>query len=138
MLGGIDALDKDGPGGIRHGGGGEQQPPQLLQDRGAVLLATPYGFIAAQLLFDTVVNSGTKSIEGPLTTTGVQDHEGGEEIRGSESWEASPPSVHPAVEMVPNPTINPWGVAMQCGSNMYTEIQVHPGTGQRMKLTAHP
>lgn len=116
-LGGIGAVDKGGPGGIRLGGGGEQQPPQLLQDRGAVLLATPYGFIAAQLLFDTVVNSGAKSIESPLTETGVQ---GGEEIRGSESWEASPPFVHPAVEIVPNPTINHCAVAMQCGSNVYT------------------
>lgn len=35
-------------GGIRQGGGGEQQPPQLVQDRGAaVLLALPYGFMAA-------------------------------------------------------------------------------------------
>lgn len=34
--------------GIRQGGGGEQQPPQLVQDRGAaVLLALPYGFMAA-------------------------------------------------------------------------------------------
>lgn len=54
MLRGIEALDEERLGGMRHGGGGEQQPPQLLQDRGAVLLATPYGFIAAQLLFDTL------------------------------------------------------------------------------------
>lgn len=53
-LGGIEALDAGRPGGMRLGGGGEQQPPQLLQDRGAVLLATPYGFIADQLLFDTL------------------------------------------------------------------------------------
>lgn len=138
MLGGIDALDEGIPGGMRHGGGGEQQPPQLLQDRGAVLLATPYGFIAAQLLFDTFVNSGTNSIEGPLTETGIQDHKGGEEIRGSESFEGSPPSVHPAVEIVPNPVTDHCGVAMQCVSNMYSKKQVHPGAGQGMTLIAHP
>lgn len=118
MLVGIDALDEGRPGRMRHGGGGEQQPPQLLQDKGAVLLATPYGFIAAQLLFDTFVNSSTKSIEGPLTEPGVQDHRRGE-IRGSESWEGSPPSEYPAVGKVPNPVTEQCSVAVQCVSNMY-------------------
>lgn len=54
MLGGIEALDEGRLGGMRFGGGGEQQPPQLLQDKGAVLLTTPYGFIAAQLQIDTL------------------------------------------------------------------------------------
>lgn len=51
IFGGMDeeeVVEKGGPGGIRQGGGGEQQPPQLVQDRGAaVLLALPYGFMAA-------------------------------------------------------------------------------------------
>lgn len=69
-----EVVDEGGPGGIRQGGGGEQQPPQLVQDRGAAaLLALPYGFMAARLLLDAVglpsVNSGTKSIHGPLTET---------------------------------------------------------------------
>ena len=63
-----------GPGGIRLGGGGEQEPPQLVQDRGAAaLLALPYGFMVAWLLFNAVglstVNLGTKSIQSPLTET---------------------------------------------------------------------
>lgn len=41
MLGGIGTLDEGRPGGMRHRGGGEQHPPQLLQDRGPALLATP-------------------------------------------------------------------------------------------------
>lgn len=62
-----EVVEEGGPGGMRQGGGGEQQPPQLVQDRGgAVLLALPYGFMAARLLFDAVglpsVKSGTKSI----------------------------------------------------------------------------
>lgn len=70
-----EVVDEVGSGGIRQGGGGEQEPPQLVQDRGAaVLLALPYGCMAARLLFDAVglpsVNSGTKSIQGPLTETG--------------------------------------------------------------------
>lgn len=76
MFGGIEeeVVEVGGPSGIRQGGGGEQQPPQLVQDRGApVLLALPYGFMAARLLFDAIglpsVNSGTKSIQGPLTET---------------------------------------------------------------------
>lgn len=97
MLGGIEEIDEWRPGGMRHGGGGEQQPPQLLQDTGAVLLATPYGFIAAQRLFDTLVNSGRKSIESPLTETEGSGPQGGHQISESESWEGSPPSVDPAV-----------------------------------------
>lgn len=73
-----------------------------------------------------------------MIETGVQDHTGGEEIRGSESWEGSPPSVHPAVEIVANPVTDHCAVAMQYVSNMYSQKQVHPGTGQRMTLTAHP
>lgn len=66
-----EVLDEGGPGGMSNGGGVEQQPPQLLQDRGAAaLLALPYGFMAARLLFNTIVNSGTKSIQGPWTETG--------------------------------------------------------------------
>lgn len=43
-----EVVEEGGPAGIREGGGGEQQPPQLVQDRGAaVLLALPYGFMAA-------------------------------------------------------------------------------------------
>lgn len=43
-----EVVEEWGPGGIRQGGGGEQLPPQLVQDRGAaVLLALPYGFMAA-------------------------------------------------------------------------------------------
>lgn len=49
IFGGMEeVVEEGGPGGMRHGGGGEQQPPQLVQDRGAaVLLALPYGFMAA-------------------------------------------------------------------------------------------
>lgn len=62
-----DAVD-----GMRHGGGGEQQPPQLVQDRGAaVLLTLPYGFMEAGLVLDTAslpsVNSGTIHTAGPST-----------------------------------------------------------------------
>lgn len=65
-----EVVEEGGPGWIRQGGGGEQQPPQLVQDRGAAVpLALPYGFMVHG--FDTVglpsVNSGTKSIQGPLT-----------------------------------------------------------------------
>lgn len=43
-----EVVEEGGPGVIRQGGGGEQQPPQLVQDRGAaVLLARPFGFMAA-------------------------------------------------------------------------------------------
>lgn len=60
MLGGMEeeevVVEEDGgPGGMRQGGGGEQQPPQLVHDRGvAVLVVLPYGFIAAELLFDAL------------------------------------------------------------------------------------
>lgn len=51
MFGGMEEVElvqDGGPGGMRQGGGGEQQLPQLVQDRGAaVVLARPYGFIAA-------------------------------------------------------------------------------------------
>lgn len=91
MLGGMEedeeVVEEGGPGGMRQGGGGEQQPPQLVQDRGAaVLLALPYGFMAAELLFDTVVNSGTKSIQGPLTEMRGSSTTRGE--RGSEDQRA--------------------------------------------------
>lgn len=77
IFGGTDeeeVLEEGGSGVIRQGGGGEQQPPQLVHDRGAaVLLALPYGFMAAWLLVDALdlpfVNSRTKSIRGPLTGT---------------------------------------------------------------------
>lgn len=59
---------------------------------------------------------------------GVRDHKGGKEIRGSESHECSPPSVHPTVEIVPNPVTGRCAVAMQFESNMYSQRQVHPGT----------
>lgn len=49
IFGAMEEVEEEGgPGGMRQGGGGEQQPPQLVQDRGAaVLLALPYGFMAA-------------------------------------------------------------------------------------------
>lgn len=50
-----EVVEEGGPGVMRQGGGGEQLPPQLVQDSGAaVLLARPYGSMAAWLLFNAV------------------------------------------------------------------------------------
>lgn len=128
-----EVVEEGGPGGIGQGGGGEQQPPQLVQDRGAaVLLALPYGFMVHG--FDAVglpsVNSGTKSIQGPLTETRCpRPPVGGEGIKRSESCKCTPPSPHLTVETVPNPVTGCcWAVATQCVSNMYSQRQVHSGT----------
>lgn len=50
MFEGMDEVeDEKGPGGIRDGGGGEQQPPQLEQDMGVTVVpGVPNGFMAAQ------------------------------------------------------------------------------------------
>lgn len=46
-----EVVEEGGPGGIKQGGGGERQPPQLVQDRGAdVLLTLLYGFMGLTLL----------------------------------------------------------------------------------------
>lgn len=54
MFGGMDdeeeVVEVDTPSGIGQAGGGEQQPPQLVQARGAAtLFARPYGFMSLTL-----------------------------------------------------------------------------------------
>lgn len=66
MLGGKDTFDEGRPGGMSDGGGGEQQPPQLLQDRGAVLLATPYGFIVQLNRCLTLLSTQAQIHKGPI------------------------------------------------------------------------